>query len=175
MQLSGKNIVILVEDNYQELELHYPRLRFIEAGATVRVLGTGRNEYASEKGYGVEADGDVADVGPDDFDAVVIPGGMAPDRMRRSRPMVDFVRGMNDRGKIVAWICHAGWMAVSADIVRDRRVTSFQSIKDDMVNAGANWVDEEVVVDGNLISSRTPPDLPAFCRAIIDALTSNGD
>ena len=175
MQLSGKTIAILAEDGYQELELHYPRLRFIEAGAAVRVLGTGSNEYASEKGYGVEVDDDVADASPDDFDAVVIPGGMAPDRMRRHRPMVDFVRAMNEQGKPVAWICHAGWMAASADIVRDRRVTSFHSIRDDMANAGGNWVDEEVVVDGNLISSRTPPDLPAFCRAIIEALTPGGD
>ena len=96
---------------------------------------------------------------------------MAPDRMRRHAAMVDFVRRMDAQEKPVAWICHAGWMAVSADILRGRRATSFESIRDDMVNAGADWVDEEVVVDGHLISSRTPPDLPAFCRAIIAAVT----
>ena len=170
MQLSNKKIAILAEDNYQELELHYPRLRFIEAGAGVSVLGTGKSQYASEKGYMVDEDADVADVRADDFDAVVIPGGMAPDRMRRNRAMVDFVRDMHAQDKPVAWICHAGWMAISADIVRDRRVTSFASIRDDMINAGGNWVDEEVVVDGNLISSRTPPDLPAFCKALIESL-----
>jgi len=170
MELTGKKIAILVEDAYQELELHYPRLRFLEAGATVQLLGTGKKSYASEKGYGAEADSDVSDVDPNDFDAVVIPGGMAPDKMRRNRAMVDFVRSMNKLDKPVAWICHAGWMAVSADIIRGRRVTSFESIRDDMINAGGTWVDEEVVVDGNLISSRTPPDLPAFCRTLIKML-----
>jgi protease I len=170
MSLSSKTIAVLAEDGYQELELHYPRLRLTEAGATVRVVGAGKQTHHSEKGYAAKVDVDAQDISADDFDAVIIPGGIAPDRMRRSRAMVDFVRAMNERGKPVAWICHAGWMAVSADIVRGRRVTSFESIRDDMVNAGADWVDEEVVVDGNLISSRTPPDLPAFCRAILAAL-----
>jgi len=173
MSMSNKKIAILAEDNYQELELHYPRLRFIEAGASVSVLGTGKNEYASEKGYMVDVDADVADVNANDFDAVVIPGGMAPDKMRRSRAMVEFVSDMHAQNKPVAWICHAGWMAVSADIIRDRRVTSFASIRDDMINAGGNWVDEEVVVDGNLISSRMPPDLPAFCEALMKALADS--
>lgn len=172
MSMSEKKIAILAEDGYQELELHYPRLRFIEAGASVSVLGTGRNEYASEKGYMVDVDADVADVHANDFDAVVIPGGMAPDKMRRNRAMVQFVSDMHAQEKPVAWICHAGWMAISADIIRDRRVTSFASIRDDMINAGGNWVDEEVVVDGNLISSRMPPDLPAFCKALTEALSS---
>ncbi len=171
LQLTGKTVAILAEDGYQELELHYPRLRLIEAGATVRVVGTGKDRYTSEKGYGVDADLAAGDADPDAFDAVVVPGGMAPDRMRRHAAMVDFVRRMDAQEKPVAWICHAGWMAVSADILRGRRATSFESIRDDMVNAGADWVDEEVVVDGHLISSRTPPDLPAFCRAIIAALT----
>lgn len=171
LQLTGKAVAILAEDGYQELELHYPRLRLIEAGAAVRVVGTGKDRYTSEKGYGVDADLAAGDADPDAFDAVVIPGGMAPDRMRRHAAMVDFVRRMDAQDKPVAWICHAGWMAVSADILRGRRATSFESIRDDMVNAGADWVDEEVVVDGHLISSRTPPDLPAFCRAIIAALT----
>ena len=170
MPLSDKKIAILAEDDYQELELHYPRLRLIEAGARVSVIGTGKNEYVSEKGYAVEVDADAADVHANDFDAVVIPGGMAPDKMRGNRDMVDFVRDMHAQDKPVAWICHAGWMAISADVIRDRRVTSFASIRDDMINAGGNWVDEEVVVDGNLISSRTPPDLPAFCKALISAL-----
>lgn len=173
MSISDKHIAILAEDDYQELELHYPRLRLIEAGARVSVLGAGKDSYHSGKGYAVKADADVSDARADDFDAVVIPGGMAPDKMRRHRAMVDFVRALHDAGKPVAWICHAGWMAVSADIVRGRRATSFASIRDDMVNAGAEWVDEEVVVDGNLISSRVPDDLPAFCKAILAALESN--
>ncbi|MBY6203968.1 type 1 glutamine amidotransferase domain-containing protein [Halomonas denitrificans] len=170
LELTGKTVAILAEDGYQELELHYPRLRLIEAGARVEVIGTGKDRYTSEKGYGVDADRSAADADPDRYDAVVIPGGMAPDRMRRDAAMVDFVRRMDEQEKPVAWICHAGWMAVSADIVRGKRATSFESIRDDMVNAGADWVDEEVVVDGHLISSRTPPDLPAFCRAILRAL-----
>jgi protease I len=170
MSLSDKHIAILAEDNYQEIELHYPRLRLIEAGAKVSVLGAGKETYHSGKGYAVKVDSDIAKVGADDFDAVIIPGGMAPDRMRRHRDMVEFVRALHEKEKPVAWICHAGWMAVSADIIRGRRVTSFTSIRDDMVNAGGEWVDEEVVVDGHLISSRVPDDLPAFCRAIIQAL-----
>lgn len=102
---------------------------------------------------------------------MVIPGGMAPDKMRRHRAMVDFVRTLNDQGKIVAWIYHAGWMTASADIIRGREVTSFSSIRDDLINAGGEWVDEEMVRDGNLISSRTPDDLQAFCRELLRALS----
>ena len=170
MSTKRKKVAILVENDYQELELHYPRLRLIEAGFGVSVLGAGDSVYHSGKGYAVEPDADVAQVDADDFDAVVIPGGMAPDKMRRHRAMVDFVRRLSELEKPVAWICHAGWMAVSADIIRGRRVTSFASIRDDMVNAGGEWVDEAVVVDGHLISSRVPDDLPAFCRALLKQL-----
>lgn len=170
MAISDKHIAILAEDGYQELELHYPRLRLIEAGARVSVLGAGQKEYHSGKGYAVKVDADASDARAEDFDAVVIPGGMAPDKMRRHKGMVELVRELHDAGKPVAWICHAGWVPVSADIVRGRRVTSFPSIRDDMTNAGADWVDEEVVVDGHLISSRVPDDLPAFCKAILAAL-----
>jgi len=170
MTITDRHVAILAEDGYQELELHYPRLRLIEAGARVSVLGAGKDEYHSGKGYAVKVDADASDVSAEDFDAVVIPGGMAPDKMRRHRAMVELVRATHDAGKPVAWICHAGWVPVSADIVRGRRVTSFPSTRDDMVNAGADWVDEEVVVDGNLISSRVPDDLPAFCREILAAL-----
>jgi protease I len=170
MSVGNKHVAILAEDSYQELELHYPRLRLIEAGARVSVLGAGQSEYHSAKGYAVKVDADASEVSAEDIDGVVIPGGMAPDKMRRHKAMVDLVRAVHDAGKPVAWICHAGWVPASADIVRGRRVTSFPSIRDDMVNAGAEWVDEEVVVDGNLISSRVPDDLPAFCRAILAAL-----
>ena len=170
MSSKRRKIAILVENDYQELELHYPRLRLIEAGFEVRVLGAGEDVYHSGKGYAVKADADVANVDADDFDAVVIPGGMAPDKMRQHKAMVEFVRRLSGQQKPVAWICHAGWMAVSADIIRSRRVTSFASIRDDMVNAGGEWMDEEVVVDGHLISSRVPDDLPAFCRALLEQL-----
>lgn len=167
---SPRQVAILIENEFQELEFHYPRLRLIEAGHRVTVLGTGSNEYHSARGYPGSADGRVEDYSPDDFDGVVIPGGMAPDRMRRHRPMVEFVRAIDARGKVVAWICHAGWMACSADIIRGRRATSFFSIADDMKNAGCEWVDAEVVRDNNQISSREPEDLPAFCRELLAAL-----
>lgn len=170
MSSYDKHIAILVEDGYQELELHYPRLRMLEAGLQVSVVGAGKPEYASAKGYMVKADLSADKVDANDVDALIIPGGMAPDRMRRHRAMVDLVRAVHERNRPVAWICHGGWMAVSADIVRGRRATSFHSIRDDMINAGADWSDEEVVDDGNLLSSRTPDDLPAFCRALLEKL-----
>src|SRR5699024_168954 len=117
MTISNKHIAILAEDDDQELELHYPRLRLIEAGAKVSVLGAGKNSYHSGKGYPVKVDADASTVKAEDFDAVVIPGGMAPDRMRGHKAMVDLVRAISDAGKPVAWICHGGWMAVSADII----------------------------------------------------------
>lgn len=170
MSIKDKHVAILAEDDYQELELHYPRLRLMEAGARVSVLGAGKDVYHSKKGYTAECDADAADVDPADLDAVVIPGGMAPDKMRGHESMVRLVRTLAEANKPVAWICHAGWMAVSADIIRGRKVTSVSSIRDDMVNAGGDWVDETVVVDGNLISSRVPGDLPEFCKALIKAL-----
>lgn len=173
MAVSDKHIAILAEDDYQELELHYPRLRLIEAGARVSVVGGGKDVYHSGKGYAVKPDADASAVNADDFDAVVIPGGMAPDKMRRNVAMVALVRQLSAAGKPVAWICHAGWVPISADIIKGRRVTSFPSIRDDMLNAGADWVDEEVVVDGHLISSRIPDDLPAFCKALLAALSKD--
>jgi protease I len=171
MKLEGKRIAVLAEDNYQELELWYPALRMREAGATVSVVGMpGVEAYRSKHGYPVRVDVSTDAVTADDFDGVIIPGGYAPDLMRRHQPMLDLVKGVFERGGIVAFICHAGWVPISAGIVRGKRVTSVSAIKDDLINAGASWVDHEVVQDGNLISSRTPNDLPAFCRAIIAAL-----
>jgi len=171
MNLQGKRIAILAEEYYEELELLYPLIRLQEAGAEVKVVGTpGGETYHGKHDYPVQVDVTADHVSADDFDAVVIPGGYAPDRIRRYQAMLDLVRTTFKQGKIVAMICHAGWVPVSAGIVAGKRVTSTTAIKDDLVNAGADWVDEEVVCDGNLISSRSPDDLPAFCRAIIDAL-----
>jgi len=153
------------------MELWYPVYRFREAGANVTIVGPGTSKsFASKMGYPVNVDADVHELSAADFDAVIIPGGYAPDYMRRSEAMVNFVRETARQGKIVAAICHAGWMLCSADVLRGRKATSFSSIKDDMVNAGAEWVDDEVVRDGNIITSRQPSDLPAFCREIINAL-----
>jgi protease I len=171
MGLEGKRVAILIEDDYQMHEFWYPYYRFQEAGAQVRVIGTGRAPSFTSHGYSVTPDLDATDARVDDFDAVIIPGGYAPDKMRRSAEMVAFVRDMDGAGKPVAAICHAGWMLVSAKVVRGRRATCFYSIRDDLEAAGAQWSDEPVVVDGNLITSRAPGDLPAFCRAVLEALT----
>ncbi|MDX1654133.1 MAG: type 1 glutamine amidotransferase domain-containing protein [Candidatus Competibacteraceae bacterium] len=170
MNLQGKKIAILAEQQYEDLDLQYPRLRFQEAGAQVTVIGPEARSYPSKHGYPAQADKGIREVSPGDFDGVIIPGGYSPDHMRRSPEMVEFVREMNRSGKIVAAICHAGWMLCSADIIRGRTVTGFSSIRDDLKNAGAEYVDREVVRDGNIITSRVPPDLPAFCRTIIEAL-----
>ena len=172
MRLQGKRIAILAEDDYQELELWYPLLRMREAGAETTVVGMpGVEAYHSKHGYPVRVDVAADIVSADDFDAVIIPGGYAPDRMRRHQPMLNLVKGVFERGGIVAFICHAGWVPISAGIVKGKHVTSVSAIKDDLINAGAMWVDQEVVQDENLISSRGPDDLPAFCRAIVAALT----
>jgi protease I len=171
MQLKGKRVAILAENLYQEMELWVPYYRLKEEGAEVQVVGTGgAKNYTSKHGYPVNVDIQAEQVTAVEYDAVVIPGGFAPDLMRRSAAMVKLVREAFQQGKVVAAICHAGWMPVSAGILKGKRATSFFSIKDDLVNAGATWVDEEVVVDGNLITSRMPGDLPAFCREIVRAL-----
>jgi len=171
VELKGKRIAILAEDNYQELELWYPLLRMREAGAEVVVIGMpGVEQYHSKLGYPVTVDATADDVSAEDFDALIVPGGYAPDRMRRHQAMIDLVRGVYERGGIIAAICHAAWVLVSAGIMKGKRATCVPAIKDDVINAGAIYVDEEVVQDGNLITSRVPSDLPAFCRTIITAL-----
>jgi protease I len=171
MELRGKRVAILAENNYQELELWYPLLRLREAGATVTVVGMpGVQEYQSKHGYPVKVDVAADAVTAKDFDAVVVPGGFAPDAMRRHKPMLDLVRGIFERGGVVGTICHAAWVPISAGILKGKRATCVPAIKDDLINAGAHYVDEEVVRDGNLITSRVPSDLPAFCRTIIAAL-----
>jgi len=171
MSLTGKHIAILAEDNYQELELWYPFLRMREAGAEVKVIGTGSAEtYTSKHGYPVTVDASADDVEAADFDAIIVPGGYAPDLMRRYEAVLKLVREAHQQGKVVAAICHAGWVLISAGILKGCKVTCVSAIKDDVINAGATYVDQEVVQDGNVITSRVPTDLPAFCRTIIAAL-----
>jgi len=174
VELRNTKIAVFAEDVFEDLELFYPMIRLREAGADVVVVGAGKDEYRGKHGLTVSPDASINDVSADGFDAVVIPGGYSPDRMRRHAAMLDFVRSLHKRDAVVAWICHGGWVPISAGIVSGRKVTSFFSIRDDMENAGAEWVDKEVVRDGNLISSRTPSDLPAFCRTIIAALSETG-
>jgi len=171
MDLTGKRVAVLAEDSYEDLELWYPVLRLREAGAKVTIVGTGsKKTYESKHGYPVTVDTQADRVFHSDFDAIIIPGGYAPDRLRRYPAVLTLVREMSEQGKLVAAICHAGWVPISAGIVKGRRLTSVAAIKDDLVNAGAEWVDQEVVVDGHLITSRAPEDLPAFCKAIVEAL-----
>ncbi len=171
MELKGKKIAILVEQMYNEFEFWYPYYRLKEAGAEVVVVGSGTaEEYTAKSGIPCKVDTSADQISAADFDGIVIPGGYAPDHMRRYPAMVKLVKDLFDAGKVVAAICHAGWMLASAEIVKDRAVTSFYAIKDDLVHAGADWVDQEVVVDGKLITSRKPDDLPAFMRAVIAAL-----
>jgi len=166
--LENKKIAILIEDMFNVFEFWYPYYRLKEAGAEVVVVGSGRTDvFTGKPATECRADVSAADVSADDFDGLVIPGGYAPDMMRRHASMVDLVSNMHRKNKLVAAICHAGWMLASADILQGKNVTSFFAIKDDLVHAGANWVDQEVVVDGNLVTSRTPDDLPAFMKAII--------
>jgi protease I len=171
MELKGKKIVIPVENMFNTHEFWYPFYRLKEAGCEVVVMGSGSAKtYSGKPGTEVTVDVDAEAVSADDFDGIVIPGGYAPDIMRRYPRMVQLVKDFHDAGKVVAAICHAGWMLASAEILQGKTVTSFIAIKDDLVHAGAEWVDKEVVVDGKLITSRTPDDLPAFMRAIINAL-----
>src|SRR5438093_4173798 len=170
-ELAGVRVTVLAETLYEDLELWYPYYRLREAGADVFVVGSGSAEtYQSKHGYPVTVDAEADTVTASQFDAVIIPGGYSPDHMRRHPSMVKLVREAHEQGKVVAAICHAGWMLASANIVRGKTATSYRSIKDDMVNAGANWVDREVVRDGTLVTSRSPADLPAFMRTIIAAL-----
>lgn len=168
--LSGMRIAVLAENEYEDLELLYPYYRLKEAGAEVVLVGPKAEVYASKHGYPAKADKAADEVSARDFAAVVVPGGFAPDRLRRYPAVLQLVREASEQGKVVAAICHAGWVLASAGILRGRTATSTPAIKDDMINAGAKWVDREVVRDGKLITSRRPDDLPAFCREIIAAL-----
>lgn len=167
-ELAGKKIALFIEEIYNEHEFWYPKFRLLEAGAAVVVAGTRAGaEYRSKAGFPARADVAFTDLDPSAFDGVIIPGGYAPDYMRRSEACLAFVRALHEQNRLVAFICHAGWVAASAGILKGKKATSVEAIKTDMVNAGAEWLDAEVVRDGNMISSRTPADLPAFMKAVI--------
>ena len=172
MRLKGKRAIVLVDQLYQELEVWYPLYRLREEGAEAILVGPEANvSYPSKVGYPAVSDKGAAEVAMQDYDALIIPGGYAPDHMRRHKTMNQIVIDAMRANKVVGAICHAGWMLCSAPgALRGRKVTSFSAIRDDMVNAGAEWVDAEVVRDKNLITSRKPDDLPAFMRAVVEAL-----
>ena len=170
MSLKGKRIAILAEDMYEDLELWYPYYRLVEEGAEVKIIGPEAKEYQSKHGYPVQADLSADKVKADDFDGVVVPGGFAPDRLRRYPAILSIVRGVFEKGGLVSSICHGAWVLISAGIMNGKQATCVSAVKDDLINAGATYLDQEVVVDGNLVTSRTPQDLPSFLPAIITAL-----
>jgi protease I len=172
MNLTGKRVAILVESQYQEMEVWYPLYRLKEAGITVVTLGTGAAEYKSKLGYPVKADQLVETAKASDYDGIVVPGGFAPDFMRRYDGPARLVREIFHQGKVVAAICHGLWIPASAGILRGKTATCFFAIKDDIINAGATYVDQEVCVDGNLVSARKPDDLPAFMQATLKCLAA---
>ena len=172
MNLQGKKIAIMLDQSYQEMEVWYPYYRFTEAGADVTLVAPQAGAtYPSKLGYPCVSDKAAGDVNGSDFEAVIIPGGWAPDFMRRDETMIRFIQQCAEAKIILAAICHGGWLLCCTDALRGKRATSFIAIKHDMINAGADWVDEECVIDGNVITSRTPNDLPVFCKAIIKTLT----
>jgi len=168
--MNRKKVAILVENGFQDAEFIYPYYRMIEAGLQVTVIGTGDNIYHGKHGYPITADADIGDVSPENFNVVIIPGGTAPDKMRTFDRMVEFVAALNRRGSIVAGICHGPQLMISAKVLSGKRVTCYRAIRDDVINTGAFFEDSEVVVDGNIITSRKPDDLPAFCKEIIKSL-----
>ena len=171
MDLKGLRAAVLVEQQYQEMEVWYPIYRLREAGCQVTLVGPEAGQtYPSKLGYPAKSDKAAKDVSADDFDAIVVPGGFAPDFLRRHDSVLRLVGGMAEQGKIVAAICHGPWVLCSTQALKGRRATSFFAIKDDVMNAGAHWSDAEVVRDGNLITSRKPDDLPAFMQAVLQAV-----
>ncbi|HWE24856.1 MAG TPA: type 1 glutamine amidotransferase domain-containing protein [Myxococcales bacterium] len=165
-----QTILMLVGPEYEDLEVWYPKLRLEEAGYDVKLAGLGEREYRGKHGYPCKVDGTVREFPAASLAGIIAPGGWAPDKIRRDRDVLDRVREMHEAGKLVGTICHGPWVLISAGIVRGRRLTSTIGIRDDLVNAGAEWVDQPAVVDGNIVSSRVPKDLPAFGSALVQTL-----
>lgn len=171
MRLENKKVIALVAHDFEDLELWYPVLRLQEEGATVHLVGEEANKkYIGKYGIPAESTYAFADIKVEDYDAILVPGGWAPDKLRRYPEVLDFIRSMDIAKKPIGQICHAGWVLISAKVLQGKKVTSTPGIKDDMINAGAAWHDKAVVVDGHIISSRRPPDLPPYVKAFADKL-----
>lgn len=172
MNLKNLKILLFVADEYEEMELHYPKYRMLEEGAKVVIAGPKSKEtYKGKHGFPCQSDVSLDEVNTFDFDALIIPGGYAPDKLRKIPRVLEITHKFHEEEKLIAFICHAGWIPISAKIIKGIKCTSYIAIKDDMINAGAKWVDEPVVADKHFISSRTPDDLPKFCPAIIQYLS----
>jgi protease I len=171
MRLAGKKIISLVHHDFEDLELWYPILRLKEEGAIVHLAGEKANEtYIGKYGVPAISDYEYGSINAREYDAILVPGGWAPDKIRRFPEVLSLLQSMEENKKPIGQICHAGWVLISAKILQGKNVTSTPGIKDDMENAGATWVDEPVVVDGNLVSSRRPPDLPDYLRELINVI-----
>jgi protease I len=168
---AGQRVLMFVGDEYEDLELWYPKLRLIEAGLHVVVAGAeeGR-KYVGKNGYPCVADAAIAEMESADFQGVICPGGWMPDKLRRDPKVLQLVREFAEAGKLTAAICHGGWIPISAGVYRGVKATGSAGIKDDLINVGAKWEDAPVVVDRHFVSSRKPDDLPDFCRGIMDVL-----
>ncbi len=170
--LTGQRILMFVEDIYEDLELWYPKLRMVEAGAQVVVAGPEAGvTYAGKNGYPCQSDAALSDMSADAFDGLIVPGGFMPDKLRRDPQVLKLVRDFDAAGKLIAAICHGGWIPISAGVYRGVRVTGSPGIKDDLINAGAIWEDAPVVIDRHFVSSRKPDDLPDFCRGILQVVS----
>lgn len=171
MRLKGKKVITLVDQEFEDLELWYPILRLQEEGTTVHLVGPEANvEYKGQKGIPVKSDYSYDEVDASDYDGILVPGGWAPDKIRRYPDALNLIKAMDDAQKPIGQVCHAGWVLISANILQGKKVTSTPAIKDDMINAGATWTDEPLVVDGHLFSSRRPADLPQYMKAFADKL-----
>ncbi len=168
--MANGTVLMLVGPEYEDLEVWYPKLRLEEAGYEVKLAGLGDAEYRGKHGYPCKPDGRVRDFPAAGLAGLIAPGGWAPDKIRRDPEVLERVRQVHAAGKLVGTICHGPWVLISAGIVRGRRMTSTVGIRDDVVNAGAEWVDQPSVIDGNLVSSRVPKDLPAFGVALLEVL-----
>ena len=174
MPLTGKRLLVLAGDDYEDMELQYPKYRLLEAGAGVVVAGIEAGvTHHGKYGYPQKTDAAVRDLAADDFDGIVVPGGWMPDKLRRYEEVKQIVRDLDAQQKLIASICHGPWIDISAGAVTGVTYTSTPGIRDDLVNAGATWVDRPVAIDGHHVSSRRPDDLPDFCRGILEVMTQS--
>lgn len=172
MKLKNKKILMFVDHVYEDLELWYPKFRMLEAGASVVVAGLEAGQiYQGKHGYPCQSDQAIADMQADDFDGLIIPGGFAPDQLRRNAKVLELTRTIHKQNKLVAHICHAGWIPISAGIMKGYQCTSTPGIKDDLINSGAIWSDAPLVIDRKMVSSRRPADLPDFCSGILKVMS----